>query len=154
METIKLNITSKRECEDCTSCCEGWLSGSVNGRSFYPGKPCHFARPGEGCTVYEDRPQDPCISFNCLWKTDMDVPEWMKPSLSKTILTYRLTKFNKIKYLALVPAGADITTEVLSWFITWTAERGENIVWYLKNGSIQFLGDPDFCEEMVRQSNG
>ena len=43
--------TFQRNCNNCTKCCEGWLSGEVNGYSFYPGRPCHFMKC-DGCSIY------------------------------------------------------------------------------------------------------
>ncbi len=47
------NLLKQRSCSDCTKCCEGSLSGEVFGKTFYSGKPCHFVKLNEGCSVYK-----------------------------------------------------------------------------------------------------
>jgi hypothetical protein len=107
-----------RTCDGCTACCEGWLSGSAHGKEFYPGFPCHFASCN-GCTIYDDRPEHPCISYSCLWLRDTDVPEWLKPSESGVIITAREWDHpdgSKQTYLDVVETGRKIDSSVLNWF--------------------------------------
>lgn len=135
-----------RNCNECTKCCEGWLTGNVNGKSFYPGKPCHFVEIGKGCAIYDKRPKDPCITFECAWKQSDDFPEWMKPSKCDAIITYSLTK-NKIKYINVVEAGKPLDSKVLSWIIEYALENNKNLKWTVEGGS-HWIGSTEFCEEM------
>lgn len=77
-------LSTMRECNGCTACCEGWLSGEAHGHYFQPGRPCHFKCEG-GCSIYEKRPENPCKTFICEWLVNPELPEWMKPSVSKVI---------------------------------------------------------------------
>ena len=72
-----------RECGTCTLCCKVMGIGAL-------GKPagqwCSHCRPGTGCTIYGERPQE-CHTFNCGWLMEESFgPEW-KPEKSKIVLT-------------------------------------------------------------------
>lgn len=56
----------QRECGDCTACCEGWLSGEIEGQRMRPGEPCQHCT-ASGCAIYERRPVKPCREFVCGW---------------------------------------------------------------------------------------
>src|SRR3954468_16744056 len=63
---IALAPVEKRECGTCTACCDGWVEGTIRGHEMKQGVPCHFR--GEGCcTIYDERPPDPCRRFICGW---------------------------------------------------------------------------------------
>ena len=56
----------RRECQSCTACCDGWVAMTIDNEDIYPGRPCqHSTR--QGCTIYQDRPVDPCVNFECGW---------------------------------------------------------------------------------------
>lgn len=101
-----------RDCNGCVACCEGWLTGESHGHYFQPGRPCFF-KCESGCSIYEERPQDPCKNFNCEWLCNMEIPEWMKPNLSKVIIT-RFPWKNGF-YLTITEAGQKIDSVVLNW---------------------------------------
>ena len=108
---------TKRECGDCTACCEGWLSGVVNDREFYPGMPCHF-KGCNGCSIYEDRPESPCKTYSCEWLKNDNVPEWMKPSKSGVIITakdWTHPDGSKQVFLEILEMGKKIDSTVLNW---------------------------------------
>jgi Fe-S-cluster containining protein len=66
-----------RPCGDCTACCDGWLIGEANGKSFGHGKACPFLI-NKMCSIYKDRP-NVCCSYQCAWTQHL-FPEWMKPN--------------------------------------------------------------------------
>jgi len=108
---------TKRECGDCTACCQGWLSGVVNDREFYPGMPCHF-KGCNGCSIYEDRPESPCKTYSCEWLKNDNVPEWMKPSKSGVIITakdWTHPDGSKQVFLEILEMGKKIDSTVLNW---------------------------------------
>ena len=108
---------TKRECGDCTACCQGWLSGVVNDREFYPGMPCHF-KGCNGCSIYEDRPESPCKTYSCEWLKNDNVPEWMKPSESGVIITtkdWTHPDGSKQVFLEILEMGKKIDSTVLNW---------------------------------------
>ena len=100
-----------RECGTCTKCCDGWLTGSAKGYNFWPGRKCHFVC-STGCTIYEDRPKDPCQSFTCSWLDDENIPSWLKPNESNTIMQWRTHPDANLSHLEIVEAGAPMSAEV------------------------------------------
>lgn len=140
----------KRECGTCTKCCEGYLSGEALGHTFYAGKPCHFIAIGTGCTVYEKRPKDPCVSYKCKWLYDLDIPEWFKPNEINAIVDMRSA--NGIEYLNLKEAGAVLRSDVLSWIIQYGLNNKLNICWQI-NGGLKYIGSPEFIVEMQKNTN-
>lgn len=148
MSRVTLPIVSKRECGTCTKCCEGFLSGSAQEKVFFKGRPCHFVSVGKGCTIYANRPKDPCISFKCLWLTDDSIPEWLKPNLENVIITQRY--IDGIPYISLHEAGSVVSSRVLSWFFIYATEKGLNFVWEVEGGS-SFFGNSDFVQKITKQ---
>ena len=132
----------KRSCENCTKCCEGFLSGEVNGKNFYPGNPCHFVVIGKGCSIYKDRPKDPCVSYQCAWRNDDFLPMWMKPNLINTIIDWRETD-GGIKYLCAREAGEKMNSTVLTWLIEYCIINSINFLWYVDGGE-HWIGTEEF----------
>lgn len=58
-----MNAPAPRSCGTCTLCCKAL---HVEGIDKEPGEWCPHCLPGEGCGIYEKRPQS-CRDFNCLW---------------------------------------------------------------------------------------
>jgi hypothetical protein len=106
-----------RSCDGCTACCEGWLWGSAHGHNFFAGRPCHF-KCETGCSIYENRPEDPCKVFTCAWLTNKDIPEWLKPNLSKVIVVER--NHDDIGYyIEVTEMEQKIDSIVLSWLFQY-----------------------------------
>lgn len=134
-------MNSKRTCGDCTKCCEGWLSGNVLGNTMYPGKPCHFISINQGCTVYSQRPKDPCISFRCQWLDNPEIPEWFKPNQINAIVKY--SYINEIPYISILEAGGVLQSRALSWFIQYALNKQLNFVWQVE-GEFNWVGSAEF----------
>ena len=108
---------TKRECGECGACCEGWLTGVVRDREFYPGMPCHF-RGCDGCSIYEDRPEYPCKTYSCEWLKSDNLPMWMKPSESGVIISGKDwvdADGAKQVFLEVLEMGKKIDPTVLNW---------------------------------------
>jgi hypothetical protein len=144
----QLNLLPDRQCGTCTKCCEGSLSGSAYGIPFYKGKPCHFLIEKKGCGIYKDRPNDPCKTYSCEWLKNKEIPEWLKPERSNVIIDVR--HVGSINYLNLVEAGEVLPSNVLSWAILYAMQNGLNLRWEV-NGSLNWIGSPEFLEEMNKQ---
>lgn len=140
---------SKRSCGTCTKCCEGYLTGEALGHTFYGGKPCHFIAIGKGCTVYEKRPKDPCVSYKCAWLTNEDIPEWMRPSDIDAIIDMR--QIGEHQYLSLKEAGNPMQSRVLSWFFQYVLKTGMNAIWEV-NGGLSWVGNPEFNSLMASEN--
>jgi len=113
----------------------------VRGHKLYPGNPCPFL--DNGCSIYEDRPEDPCRKFVCQWLQDETIPDEMQPHLSNIILTKRTVR--GVDYIKAEPAGDNLSTKVLSWFVIWGL--GKNICWTC-NGLDHYFGSVDFVSAM------
>lgn len=138
----------KKSCDGCTKCCEGYLSGEAYGKTFFPGKPCHFVIPGQGCSIYAKRPHDPCVTYQCKWRIDDDLPLWMKPSLIGSIIDERQTA-KGVPYIKIHPAGdAKLDSRVLSWMINYALSNGKNLFWTVDGGPY-YIGSPEFVQEMA-----
>lgn len=133
----------KRTCGSCTKCCEGYLRGEVKGYSFFPGRPCHFIAIGKGCSIYKDRPKDPCMSYKCGWLTNLDIPEWLKPSATNVIVDYR--EIEGHSYINLVEAGSTVSAKVLNWFILFALNNQLNAIWQVEGGE-NLIGSEEFVK--------
>lgn len=142
---------NKRSCGSCTKCCEGHLLGKVQGKIFFPGKPCHFVAIGQGCSIYSKRPTDPCISYKCSWLTNMDIPEWIKPDQVNVIIDER--SINGLPYLNLREAGSPMQSRILSWFFQYILEKGLNAVWEVESG-LNWVGSPEFNQLFSNSQSG
>jgi hypothetical protein len=105
-----------RDCNGCTACCEGWLVGKVQNKYFQPGRPCHF-KCESGCSIYEQRPENPCRIYSCEWLNNLDIPEWLRPNLSKIIITRKQWKNGD--YLEITEMGCKIDSTILNWLFTY-----------------------------------
>lgn len=140
-----MNKPVKRECGSCTKCCEGWITGEALGYKFDLGKPCHFIAIGKGCTVYANRPKDPCINYKCGWLSNPDIPEWMKPDSANCIVSYK--NDNGIIFMELTEAGQTLRSDVLSWTIQYALSNNINFVWTI-NGGANWIGSAEFNQLM------
>ena len=117
-----------RDCDGCTLCCKLPAIEALN-------KPaqslCQHAH--NGCKIYPARPVG-CRAFNCLWKTNMQVPEKFKPSRVKAFMYASNGKifvmidkaFNTPTTLANTPFGEEqeaSTTFHLQFYNTHTRTR-------------------------------
>jgi hypothetical protein len=140
-----------RQCGECTKCCEGWLKGDVKEHSMYPGKPCFFLQIGigepTGCSDYENRPDNPCKSYNCLWILDQDIPDEFKPEKTGVILD--IVDINGFNVLRIVPAPDDPSLEMLLWILQYSyLHGGLNMVWSFKDND-NIFGSTEFVEMMT-----
>jgi len=125
MKTIPI-ISVNRNCNGCTMCCQGWLWGEAHGKQFWSGRPCHFVAE-KGCTIYENRPEVPCVSFRCSWLDEPNIfPEWTKPNLSKILATKQKTK-NGISFYKIIECGEKIDSTVLNYLILYSLQNSVNM---------------------------
>lgn len=143
---MNIPVTIERSCSSCTKCCEGAVHGTVFGEAFFKGSPCKFCLVGSGCSVYEQRPQDPCKTFKCEWLVNDSIPIWMKPNVSGGIIVMKQTK--SFVFPVLIPTDIDVSVDVLSWYILWAVQRFQAFVWYNAKGSRFFMGPSGFSDEL------
>jgi len=129
-----------RPCDSCTKCCQ-WLTAEVDGFAFGEGVACKFLA-ATGCSRYSTRP-DGCRSFQCLWKTDLTIPEWLKPNLVDVIMKQEyLGNFN---YITVVHAG-NPAAQVLDW-CKQEALKGTNFI--IHNTGEVISNNKDF-EDLIK----
>lgn len=139
-----------RECDGCTKCCEGWLFANIHGKQMYPGRPCHWVKLGKGCAIYENRPKEPCVTFNCEWKRNEDIPEWMKPSDSNVILHRKKIPNTNIEYIEVTEAGSKLSVEALNWIVIDLLMKGKENIHYKIDGGNNYLGNQDFVDYFLK----
>ena len=138
---------NKRTCGDCTACCDGWLSGNVNGHDFYPGMPCHYSGCN-GCSIYEDRPESPCKTYSCEWLMNTEVPEWMKPNESGVILTGKQKEGPDgtiFQYLEVLEMGKKIDSSILNWLFRLYLRTGVPVKVQI-DGGFNWYGNEAFFD--------
>jgi hypothetical protein len=153
MGKIAINLFSKkpasdRSCDNCTRCCEGWLTATIHGEEMYPGKPCQYVEVDVGCTIYNDRPKNPCKDFMCEWRLNDQIPLEFKPSLSNSIIFNGTIR--GMPYYNIIQCGEEIDPEFLSWLVLWCMSANKNVRWEANNKSFWF-GSQEFVYEMQKQ---
>ena len=126
-----------RACDGCTKCCE-WPSAEAYGFKFGNGLPCTFLKDS-GCGIYECRPTG-CRSFQCYWKTQLAIPEWLKPNNSNVIMSEE--QLAQYKYISILYAGKP-KKSVFDWmheqsklgvnFLIWNTKETISIDMNFKN---------------------
>jgi hypothetical protein len=139
-----------RSCGDCTKCCDGALSAVIKIQSrdtvhnLGPGSPCVFVQLGKGCTVYDERPHDPCKKFRCQYLLDEFVPEEMKPNKSNVILI--VDEIEGMQYYRAVEAdGTKMQAEYLVWIMGVYLNHGVNVMFTIE-GRPYYFGSNDFTK--------
>ena len=150
MNTLSLPIL-QRSCGECTKCCEGWLEATIYGNSMHGGKPCFYL--DKGCTIYENRPKDPCREYTCAWLEEDSFPMWMKPSSSNVIVTHKTDPDDPtVSYYQVTEAGGKIDSSVLNWLIHWALRNQINIC-YEVAGKHHVMGTQAFRDAVNKSSN-
>lgn len=72
-----------RSCGTCTLCCKVY---DVPALDKPAGQWCRHCRPGQGCGIWQTRP-DHCRAFHCLYMTEGWLAEEWKPERAKFVLT-------------------------------------------------------------------
>jgi hypothetical protein len=135
-----------RTCGSCTACCDGWLSGRIHGHDLGPGVPCHFRGVG-GCTIYEDRPDDPCRRFVCGWLLKGNpFPDSFRPDKLGVIIVAKRWR-DRIAWV-LAPAGRDPDANLLEWMREYSTATGAPYLFYV-DGRQRGYGSPEFQKEIL-----
>ena len=146
-----MNEAPKRQCLPCTACCQGWLGAEIRGHKVGPGKPCPYSH-SDGCSIYQDRPQDPCRNYMCSWVvTDSPLPDWMRPDLCGAIVLLSLPWHGR-RVINAIPVGRTIPEQTLEWLKHYAQEHGRPLIFYeriVKDGTYSGMkrfgyGPPEF----------
>jgi len=135
-----------RSCGGCTACCDGWLTGNIRGHDIAPGKPCFFRGEG-GCTIYDERPVDPCQRFVCGWLLKgSPFPESFRPDKLGVIIMAK-PWHGRFAYV-LVPAGRVAGAALLEWMRQYSTATGAPFLFNLE-GRPRGYGSPEFQREIL-----
>ncbi len=142
-----------RECGDCTACCEGWVTGDIEGQRMSPGVPCQHCTQ-TGCAIYERRPVEPCREFVCAWLMQPSpLPDDMRPDKCGAIVKWK-QKWKKWWIMHVLPTGEEIPQATLERLIPIARQarmpmlmvrnefEGSKCVGHFEQG----FGPPDFLE--------
>ena len=144
-------MSELRKCENCNVCCDRTVSGTVNGRDFGYGSPCHFLKDKK-CSIYNHRPLM-CQAFKCKWLIDDQFPKEFKPNLCG-ILVYPLSQNllygKKIKcYIINVKMYFNPYHKqkiCLEKIIKWMKENNENWIIIQNQQTSNFGGSEEFLQ--------
>lgn len=149
-------IEMKRECGDCTACCQGHLNANIHGIQMFKGRPCHFLGEceGGGCTIYDQRPTL-CQEYQCLWKITPTLPEWMKPNKSDVIMAFGEDEIDGelVGYITMRECNNPVRSDILNYVLRLSMEHNMNIE-YECNGSWFHLGDEKWIKHHVEKNGG
>lgn len=109
-----------RRCGGCTACCK---THAIRALDKPPGQWCAHCRPGQGCGIYDARPEE-CRTYGCLWLAGYG-PDRIRPDRSRVVLgtvtfTVRgkpleLVTMNELTPGSLAkPAGQEIVQRLLA----------------------------------------
>lgn len=143
---IIIPIKQERECDGCTKCCDGWLSGTAHGHEFYIGKRCYW-KGKKGCNIYESRPHNPCVTFKCFWKYSKLVPKQFKPNEIGVIIVERFE--NQFTFVDVNFGGKDLSDAVIDWcHQMYTEKKIANIRYFYQLRYKLLSNDSKFIEYM------
>lgn len=134
-----------KKCGTCTACCDGLLHGDIHGHYMGNGKPCFFL--DKGCTIYENRPEYPCVSFKCLWLDKEEVPDFMKPENAGCIPMISRTEGGR-KFLNIVERDTPIPAEVLEYAKQYAKEHNLTL-FYSENQAPRYEGDYHIFKDIM-----
>lgn len=149
-------LSLDRICGECQKCCDGTLKAEVLGHKIWPGRSCHFLS-SKGCTIYKDRPHDPCRVYKCVWLGDdnfpievSSIPLWMRPDLSKVIMSWEVK--GDYYYIEALEAGENMNSEILNWLIQYVINNNLNL-YYQVEGGWNAVGSKEFVSFMTAADN-
>jgi hypothetical protein len=74
-----------RSCGSCTLCCKVFAVPPVENKPR--GVWCKHCKPGQGCGIWQTRPEF-CREFHCLWIKDVNLgPQW-QPNVAKFVMNW------------------------------------------------------------------
>lgn len=143
-----LPLTNKKTCGDCTKCCEGFLQSNIEGHAVTIGQPCFFLDQLKGCTIYKDRPHDPCVTFNCAWLEDKRMPDEYKPNNCGVMI--RKGMLHDMEFFFLIPAPKNPSNEMIEWAKEYY--KKDNLHYCTEDIAYAF-GSKEFMTEVRKHSD-
>ena len=140
-----MKFKTHRKCGDCTACCDGRLSTTIFGYKSV-GRPCHYLKEGQGCSIYKHRPKDPCKVFECGWLKDkhFKYPEFLKPNISGLLLMdWKKTKSGIPYIIAVANKNQKYNNDAVFWLLNYCNDNDLNIEFILQ-GVKYYIGSKEF----------
>jgi hypothetical protein len=138
-----MNRSNTRQCGECHACCNGWLGATINGHVMKSGTPCFFL-DNHQCSIYPNRPKNPCQDYWCAWIQDDSIPDWVKPNSSNVIISLKKHPADDtLVYYEVTAAGNEIPPAILTWLIEWSSQQNKNIV-YRNGGELYIYGSSTY----------
>lgn len=143
-----------KKCGTCTKCCDGTtVGGVIYGHAYGNRIPCYFLDiSNQKCGIYENRPDHPCKSYQCMWLKYEDVPLWMKPEHAG--VTVSAMEYNNNKFLILNAQTNDYSAKILSYVINYAEKNNMNLIYDLawRSGSWVLKGNKDQLYDFIFNS--
>lgn len=132
-----------KECGECAECCKGPLKAKVFEHQIGNGIPCPLLKNNK-CSVYDTR-DTVCREYVCTWKSDDNIPDFMRPDKSHILITDRT--LNGHYYWDVVSiTGKEMPLENLSLIIKYVSVNKLNLVWKIHD-KFFWIGSDKFVEE-------
>ena len=113
------HVSTHRNCQPCTACCEGHLDLGHDLTSAGGHERCSHCEK-TGCGIYAERPQVPCRSFECMWITaNSPLPAWMRPDTSRVIVTINRFKWNDQAVVVALKLDDEVPDRTLRYLQEW-----------------------------------
>jgi len=112
-----------RKCLPCTECCRGSIEAHIGDFHLIRHHKCPDVTR-DGCSRGDDRPENPCKSFQCGWTTMEWIDEEMRPDKCGALLvceTYPMTD-------TLVATGDRINDNVKMYFAEMSVKFGRQLI--------------------------
>jgi len=139
---MAMHSNAPRQCGTCTLCCKVLGIAALQKPA---GSWCPHCRPGQGCGIYEGRPEE-CRTFGCLWLADPQFPDEHKPERSKLVFVLEPNQGRVIAYcdpgrpLAWREVG---NYRLLKNMAVVSAESGRQVIVALRDSYTAILPDRD-----------
>jgi hypothetical protein len=149
---VKPSVSATRSCGPCTACCYGWLVANIRGYDMKPGTPCHFVGD-RGCTIYEERPSEPCRRFFCAWAwLPSPFPDSFRPDRIGVIIVERTWR-NRPAY-RVASAGREVDETLFQWIVDFHKRTSIPFI-FPRNGKLSGIGPPEFRQDVIeREARG
>jgi hypothetical protein len=151
-------VINQRNCQPCTACCEGWLDIHTPVVQAHLGKACTHC-VNQSCSIYNNRPYDPCQSFHCAWRQEGSLlPYDMRPDLSGVIVMTDQLQWQGEDVIVAVAKGSRIPARTFHWLCSLAqltsrqlvaVEHKQNAEGFSGELNLRTVGPDAFKEVMV-----
>jgi len=135
------------------------MSAEIRGHRVAAGHPCPYST-ASGCSIYEERPEDPCRNFICSWLVEgSPLPDWMRPDQCGAIVLLSMP-WHGDHVVSAIPVGKSIPQKTLEWLKAYASKHRRPLIFYERivegdgySGLKRFgFGPPEFRQRVARMS--